>query len=60
MIEFLRVDCPYCGERFESAFDLSSGDTRLIEDCAVCCRPIVLDLVVDDGVPSVRGRRENE
>lgn len=42
------VQCPYCGEAFETAIDLSSGSTSYIEDCQVCCRPIEFRLDVDD------------
>lgn len=61
MIDWLRIDCPYCGESFETAFDASAGDAELIEDCAVCCRPIVMRLTIDaDGDVRVRTRSENE
>jgi hypothetical protein len=61
MIDWLRVDCPYCGESFESAFDTSAGDAELVEDCAVCCRPIVIHVSIDDdGDAAVRVRREND
>jgi hypothetical protein len=42
------VQCPYCGEAFETAVDLSSGSTSYIEDCQVCCRPIEFRLDVED------------
>ncbi|MDX1698296.1 MAG: CPXCG motif-containing cysteine-rich protein [Thiohalobacterales bacterium] len=35
-----RIDCPYCGEPFETAVDTSAGSQDYIEDCPVCCRPI--------------------
>ncbi len=34
------VQCPYCGERFNTLVDLSAGAQRYIEDCYVCCQPI--------------------
>jgi hypothetical protein len=40
--EFATVQCPYCGESFETAVDLSAGAFRYIEDCQVCCQPIEL------------------
>jgi hypothetical protein len=44
------VQCPYCGEPFETVVDFSSGSTSYIEDCAICCRPIEFRLqVADDG-----------
>ncbi len=42
------VQCPYCGESFETVVDLSSGSTRYIEDCQVCCRPMEIRLDVRD------------
>lgn len=41
------VRCPYCGESFETALDLSAGTASYIEDCQVCCRPIEFRLEVD-------------
>jgi hypothetical protein len=38
--EFVSVQCPYCGERFETRIDLTTPDPGYIEDCQVCCRPI--------------------
>lgn len=44
------VQCPYCGETFDTVVDLSSGSTSYIEDCQVCCQPIEFELeVADDG-----------
>jgi len=40
------VDCPYCGERFATAIDLSAGSQSYIEDCQVCCQPIEMRLVL--------------
>jgi len=36
------VDCPDCGERFETPVDLTAGSFSYVEDCQVCCRPIEL------------------
>lgn len=37
------VTCPYCGESTEVALDPGSGnDQEYIEDCQVCCRPILM------------------
>jgi hypothetical protein len=44
------VQCPYCGEAFETLVDPSSGSTSYIEDCQICCRPIEFRLDVgEDG-----------
>jgi hypothetical protein len=45
---FVTVQCPYCGERFETAVDLSAGSFSYVEDCQVCCQPIELTSEMDD------------
>ena len=42
------VQCPYCGESFDTTIDLSAGATSYIEDCQVCCQPIEFTLEVND------------
>lgn len=50
-LQFHVVECPYCGEHFESPVDTSAGSARYVEDCQVCCQPIDFQLEVDhDGV----------
>jgi hypothetical protein len=46
--EFITVQCPYCGERFDTEVDVSAGAFRYVEDCQVCCQPIDLEGEVDD------------
>ncbi|MEP7077792.1 MAG: CPXCG motif-containing cysteine-rich protein [Chthoniobacterales bacterium] len=36
--------CPHCGESFPLQVDTSQSEQSLIEDCSVCCRPIVLTI----------------
>jgi hypothetical protein len=45
--EFVAIQCPYCGEQFETAVDLSAGSFSYVEDCQVCCQPIDLVGEVD-------------
>ncbi len=47
MLEEIAVDCPYCGEHFETLTDISGGDQDYVEDCPVCCRPIEFQVRVD-------------
>ena len=55
------VSCPFCGERIDITVDLSAGGQEYTEDCQVCCRPILLDIMVDvDGDIAVTARCENE
>ncbi|MDF3983300.1 CPXCG motif-containing cysteine-rich protein [Luteibacter sp. PPL201] len=49
MTEFTDIACPYCGETIEVAVDVSAGSQTYTEDCQVCCRPMVMRLVVDEG-----------
>jgi Cysteine-rich CPXCG len=46
-MQFQQVECPYCGECFETPVDTSSGSSRYVEDCQICCQPIEFCLEVD-------------
>jgi len=55
------ISCPYCGESISVLVDDSVPEQSYVEDCQVCCRPIVLDVIVDlDGDAMVSARSENE
>ena len=43
------IRCPYCGENIELLIDQSVPQQNYVEDCHVCCRPIVIDVAVDVG-----------
>ncbi|HEY7871531.1 MAG TPA: CPXCG motif-containing cysteine-rich protein [Rudaea sp.] len=60
MPEAISTTCPYCGEPIELVVDVSAGSSRYIEDCQVCCRPMQVDVEVDDGQVSVRVRTGDE
>jgi hypothetical protein len=62
MLEAVALECPYCGEYFETGADTSAGDQDYIEDCPICCRPIELHLVTgpDGELRSLTARREDE
>jgi len=61
MLDTMPVQCPWCGERFEAVVDASAGDAEYVEDCQVCCRPIVIRLQVDDdgGARGLQADRED-
>ena len=44
----INLSCPWCGEIFVSFFDSSSGNCKYVEDCQVCCRPIVCSFYIDE------------
>lgn len=62
MLATRSVSCPYCGERFETALDCSAGDQEYVEDCQICCRPIVFTVMAgaDGELLSVEVRREDD
>lgn len=43
-----KIRCPYCAETLQILLDLSAGDQSYIEDCQVCCQPILLTCTIDD------------
>lgn len=61
MIETVAIGCPYCGEPIEILVDASAGAQRYVEDCSVCCRPMVIDVALDaDGDPLVTAATEDD
>jgi len=55
------ISCPYCGEAISVLVDDSLPEQSYVEDCQVCCRPIVLEVFVDmEGEVIVGARSENE
>jgi len=55
------IDCPYCGETISVLIDSQELGTQYIEDCQVCCRPIVF-YIEDSGddAPVVRVYAEDD
>jgi transcription elongation factor Elf1 len=50
--------CPFCWEQNTVLVDLSAPPGSLIEDCSVCCRPILLEVTMSpDGIDTVRATR---
>jgi hypothetical protein len=55
------ISCPYCGETISILVDGSVGEQRYIEDCQVCCQPIVIALSISsNGEFHVEARHEND
>jgi hypothetical protein len=57
--QFTTVQCPYCGEPFDTLVDLSAGSASYVEDCQVCCQPIELaiEVAMNGNLSSVGARR---
>jgi hypothetical protein len=61
-LENCKCNCPYCGELIEIVVDTSIDDQNYIEDCSVCCRPIVFIITSDpmSGEISLQALSEND
>jgi len=56
-----RINCPYCGEYNTVFVELQCGPSEYIEDCQVCCRPMVFHVIEEvDGTMSLHVNSENE
>ena len=55
------IDCPYCGETIEVVVEYLDESYDYIEDCQVCCRPIVFRVDVSiNGEQTLVVRSEEE
>lgn len=59
-LEPKQIMCPYCGETIHISVDTSIIDQRYTEDCSVCCRPMVVHIVIQDEMVSVSAYSESE
>jgi len=50
MQEEAEITCPFCWENLGILLDLSLPEQDYIEDCQVCCRPIRIRYMSNDGV----------
>jgi len=57
----VEYSCPWCGETNETLIDPTGGDRQeYVEDCAVCCRPSMISVRIDDaGRPAIVVERES-
>ena len=58
--DVVAVYCPYCGESIEVVIDLSVPQQEYVEDCSVCCRPIILTVSADEDGAIVNARSEDD
>ncbi|MDK8464721.1 CPXCG motif-containing cysteine-rich protein [Marinobacter sp. SS13-12] len=60
-LDSVLIQCPYCWETLDISVDPSVADQEYVEDCQVCCQPIVVHVVLDENLtPTVDVRAENE
>jgi len=55
--EVVDLRCPHCDARIHLIIDPSEDSQEYVEDCEVCCQPMV---VVTEGARVVRLEREND
>ncbi|PLW70709.1 CPXCG motif-containing cysteine-rich protein [Pseudohalioglobus lutimaris] len=52
--------CPCCGEPITLLIDTSVQEQEYVEDCEVCCRPMIVRAWADAGSVSATVRAEND
>ena len=53
------VQCPCCWQIQSVLVDHSTGDQEYVEDCQVCCQPMVLRVRHEAGEVRIEARPEN-
>ena len=60
-LQTVSIQCPYCWEQIELLVDCSVEHQEYVEDCSVCCRPIVITVDASEGeVLRIEGKSEDE
>ncbi|HKI84377.1 MAG TPA: CPXCG motif-containing cysteine-rich protein [Candidatus Krumholzibacteria bacterium] len=60
-LQTVLIQCPYCWEQIELLVDCSVEHQEYLEDCSVCCRPIVITVDASEGeVLRIEGKSEDE
>ncbi len=55
------LQCPYCWETLDVLVDCSTPTQSYVEDCSVCCNPILVTAELDeDSGLRLDARREND
>jgi hypothetical protein len=49
LIQSQEATCPHCWESISLTLDLSVPEQSYIEDCPVCCKPMVVSYTAADG-----------
>ncbi len=49
IVEEIEIECPQCGEIFTIEVETTTPRLDLIEDCAVCCRPMTIQVQCEPG-----------
>jgi hypothetical protein len=58
-LEECGIECPYCGALQTVLIDCSIDEQAYVEDCQVCCQPILFRVRCDAGGLCVEVLQEN-
>ncbi|MDX1459022.1 MAG: CPXCG motif-containing cysteine-rich protein [Marinobacter sp.] len=59
-LETTEIQCPYCWEMLDISIDPSVRNQTYVEDCQVCCQPILISVAYDEnGSLNVSADQEN-
>lgn len=59
-LQTVLLQCPHCWEPVELLVDCSVPDQEIVEDCSVCCSPILVTLTLgEDDELHADARMEN-
>ncbi|OGQ04815.1 MAG: hypothetical protein A2W61_03895 [Deltaproteobacteria bacterium RIFCSPLOWO2_01_44_7] len=59
MNEEITIACPYCGESIVIEPEPADEVVEYVEDCHVCCRPILITVHYSEAGSRVDAKREN-
>ena len=60
-LQSAQLQCPYCWESIEVLIDCSVEQQDYVEDCSVCCHPMVITASAEEGfLVDVYVRAEND
>ncbi|MEA3273974.1 MAG: CPXCG motif-containing cysteine-rich protein [Pseudomonadota bacterium] len=62
LVETYHLTCPWCGSPTEVTIDRTAGSQELVEDCHVCCSPMLVSAQCDSltgALLAVSAVREN-
>ncbi len=60
LLQTRSIECPGCGEVVELLVDCSAGNQEYVEDCEVCCRPLVITISIgNDDIVRIEAQCEN-
>jgi hypothetical protein len=49
IVDEIEIVCPQCGEVFTIEVETTQPRLEMIEDCAVCCRPMTIQVRSEPG-----------